>query len=257
MDTSPKSSRVIRHNLSRGIPFESETFDLVYHSHVLEHFPRENGRVFMAECFRVLKPGGILRAAVPDLEAITRSYLALLEGGILKPNDKIIEANYDWIMLEMYDQAVRNVSGGEMKKYLSKKNMPNEAFVIGRVGEEGKTIRDSAKSAQSVNGANANGKPNFGKLIQSIKGRVNRIFNKNADDAATRVGRFRISGEAHQWMYDRYSMSRLLSDCGGEGIVMRDAFTSYIEGWGEYELDVKEKNVRKPDSLFIEAIKRQ
>jgi SAM-dependent methyltransferase len=66
---------VISWNLKHGIPFEPETFDVVYHSHVLEHIDREHVGDFLRECFRVSKIGGILRVVVPDLEKWARAYL--------------------------------------------------------------------------------------------------------------------------------------------------------------------------------------
>ena len=41
------------------LPFESNTFDLVYSSHVLEHFHRNETLNVLKEWFRVLKPGGV------------------------------------------------------------------------------------------------------------------------------------------------------------------------------------------------------
>ena len=80
---------VIGHNLLRGIPFEDNRFDLVYHSHVLEHFSKEEGDTFISECLRVLKPGGTLRIAVPDLERIAKEYLQCLEKGLQHPEDAL------------------------------------------------------------------------------------------------------------------------------------------------------------------------
>ncbi|ETR69785.1 MAG: hypothetical protein OMM_09304 [Candidatus Magnetoglobus multicellularis str. Araruama] len=62
-----------------GIPYADYSVDVVYHSHVLEHMPRQFAPVFIQECFRVLKIGGIIRVAVPDLERIVREYLKNLE----------------------------------------------------------------------------------------------------------------------------------------------------------------------------------
>jgi len=45
-------------------------FDVVYSSHTLEHLYPDEVRVAMAEQFRVLKPGGVALAFVPDLEGI-------------------------------------------------------------------------------------------------------------------------------------------------------------------------------------------
>ena len=45
-----------------------------------------------------------------------------LEKGISNLDDDLIKANYDWMLLEMYDQTVRNSSGGqrEFVGYLAK-----------------------------------------------------------------------------------------------------------------------------------------
>src|SRR5450631_4519732 len=47
---------VVCWNLKRGIPFPDGTFDVVYHSHVLEHLEREDAPDFLRECRRVLRP---------------------------------------------------------------------------------------------------------------------------------------------------------------------------------------------------------
>ena len=66
------------------------------------------------------------------------------------------------------------------------------------------------------------------------------------------TGRFRFGGEIHQWMYDRYSLGRLLEKVGFNDIVVRSADTSYIDNWKDYKLDDTSENA----SLFIEAIKQ-
>jgi ubiquinone/menaquinone biosynthesis C-methylase UbiE len=50
--------------------------DLVYASHCLEHFGFREVPLVLAEWVRVLKPGGILRIAVPDFQVIAKAYAA-------------------------------------------------------------------------------------------------------------------------------------------------------------------------------------
>lgn len=58
-----------------ALPFADGDCELLYACHVLEHVRRpDTGRV-LAEWRRVLRPGGILRVAVPDLEVAMRTYL--------------------------------------------------------------------------------------------------------------------------------------------------------------------------------------
>ena len=64
------------------------------------------------------------------------------------------------------------------------------------------------------------------------------------------VGRFRQAGEIHYWMYDRFSLSKLLMHLG-----FKSPSDSDVPDWGKYELDVKNQCVYDPTSLFIEAYK--
>ena len=61
------------HNI-RELPFEDETVDLIYASHVLEYFDRDEVLVVLKEWKRVLKKGGILRLSVPNFDVLSRLY---------------------------------------------------------------------------------------------------------------------------------------------------------------------------------------
>ena len=49
--------------------WRSETIDGIYASHIMEHFPDQEK--FIAECYRILKPGGFLRISAPHASHIT------------------------------------------------------------------------------------------------------------------------------------------------------------------------------------------
>jgi predicted SAM-dependent methyltransferase len=56
-------------DLRLGLPFESESSELVFSEHCFEHFDYpEPICLLFRECLRVLKPGGELRFSVPDTE---------------------------------------------------------------------------------------------------------------------------------------------------------------------------------------------
>ena len=92
IDITRTGPSVVAHDLSTGIPLPNESCEVVYHSHVLEHLKRPDAQFFMGECFRVLKPGGILRVAVPDLEQACRQYLLTLDQVLAKK----VHAAYDY-----------------------------------------------------------------------------------------------------------------------------------------------------------------
>ena len=54
--------------------FEEATFDLVYASHILEHFTRDKTVDVVKEWVRVLKKDGILRVSVPSLKSMIEIY---------------------------------------------------------------------------------------------------------------------------------------------------------------------------------------
>ncbi len=54
--------------------FANNSVDLVYASHVMEHIPRDKFKTTLTEWRRVLKPGGTLRLAVPDFDALVEIY---------------------------------------------------------------------------------------------------------------------------------------------------------------------------------------
>ncbi len=53
----------------------NDCVDIIYASHVLEHSSRKTCRDVLSRWYQVLKPGGILRIAVPDIEAAMKWYL--------------------------------------------------------------------------------------------------------------------------------------------------------------------------------------
>ena len=69
----PSSTRVA--DLTRGIPHATDSVDVIYSSHMLEHVHEAAARALLTECYRVLKPEGILRVVVPDLRLAAQSYL--------------------------------------------------------------------------------------------------------------------------------------------------------------------------------------
>jgi len=63
-----------RRSISDLSCFDGQSADLIYASHCLEYFDRQEVGEVLHEWRRVLKPEGILRLAVPDLRALAEIY---------------------------------------------------------------------------------------------------------------------------------------------------------------------------------------
>lgn len=128
------SDNVMRHDLRKGIPFPDASADAVYHSHVLEHIDREAVPGFLAEVHRVLKPGGVHRIVVPDLELQARSYLETLEkslagGDNLEPHEESVHV--------LIEQLVRKEAWGTSQRKPARRWLENR--VLGDARSRGET----------------------------------------------------------------------------------------------------------------------
>ena len=61
--------------LGRGLPFATSSVDFVLCDHAISCIGLEATRAFLAECRRLLKPGGAMRLLTPDLKELARLYL--------------------------------------------------------------------------------------------------------------------------------------------------------------------------------------
>ena len=254
LDLSSRDASVVQYDVNDGIPFADGSFDAVYHSHVLEHLKPDQGQRLLAECFRVLAPGGVLRIVVPDLEKIAQLYLQKHEQAWA--GDETAAVDYNWMKLELLDQLVRDQSGGRMGPYMASSAIQNSDFVRQRVGDEFSLCQASTKIETER-------KPSlFMRLRSGTRSfrerwarRCVRWLLGREKAAALREGLFRGQGEIHRWMYDRYSLRQLCQDCGFETFNVCTAFESRIQDYVQYQLDADRNSIRKPDSLFIECVK--
>ena len=259
VDLAPSDPAVIKNDLLKGINFPDNTFDVIYHSHVIEHIPKNKVFSFIQECYRVLKPEGIIRIVTPDLENIAKNYLFCLDKCLEAP-DEMNVANYDWMVLEMYDQTVRSSIGGNMGRLLGTDNLLNEQFILERTGFSGKEIRRqfSAKEVQQGVLQRVKSK-SLKQIIHAVIKKIDRGFLKvllsKKKMEYLELGKFRMSGEIHYWMYDRFSLKRLLQESGFKNVTIKTPFESEIPDWTSFELDVKKGIPFGPTSLFIEGIK--
>lgn len=101
--------KFMHHDLASGIPLTDGVADCIFSSHFLEHLFRKDADHLLRECYRVLKPGGILRISVPDLEYAVSLYAAdekekMLRNYFFVDDDDSYYARhkymYDYAMLE-------------------------------------------------------------------------------------------------------------------------------------------------------------
>ena len=63
-------------------------------------------------------------------------------------------------------------------------------------------------------------------------------------------------GELHKWMYDQFSMSRILMNTGFINIEVKTFDQSLVDRWNSFKLDINPDGKEyKPGSLYMEAIK--
>lgn len=124
----------MRHDLRKGIPFGDGAVDAVYHSHVLEHLDRDAVPGFLAEVRRVLRPGGIHRIVVPDLETQARTYLSTLDAGL--QGELPVDA-HEASVHDLIEQLVRREAYGSSTRSKGRRRLENA--VLGDARKRGET----------------------------------------------------------------------------------------------------------------------
>jgi predicted SAM-dependent methyltransferase len=238
-DLRPESPEVLEIDLRQPLPFLDGEFDGVYCSHVLEHLSPGAGRRLMAEVARVLRPGGIVRVVVPDLEGICRAYLAALEAAERGEADAL--DRHAWMTLELVDQMTRDRRGGLMLRWWQRDPVPVESFVLSRMGEEARDTIEHFRRRRRETGR--------APVPDATWDDPDEI-----DEEARR--RYAASGESHRWMYDRVSLASLLAGAGFTRARRVGPLESAIPGWADFHLDADaEGRPHKADSLWMEAVR--
>lgn len=247
LDYSKVGLAVQQANLLGRLPLSDSTADLVYSSHFLEHIPVSQVTPFLHECCRILKPGGVLRLVVPDLEDICRTYLHYRNLG---DHEKA-----DFVVLELLDQCVRSRPGGNLGSYYQNlvvdpdRSASRKAFVLFRTGED--LMHLSSRRHRSLRTITSRLPALVERLwIRVVLKFLPPAFREQNVSLAT-------IGERHQWLYDTHSLSKLLSASGFVAIERCTASTSRYMDFPFYPLDMKEDGSPRKgaESLFIEAQK--
>lgn len=125
---------LIVHDLRKGIPAEDQSVDVVYHSHIFEHIDRQSIRPFLEEVWRVLRPGGIHRVVVPDLERLSRAYLDSLGRAMKHPEYRL---GHDATVAALIEQMVRREAFGTSQQRRIRRTIENR--ILGDARRRGET----------------------------------------------------------------------------------------------------------------------
>lgn len=266
IDFHSEHPEVQRVNLLQRLPFPDNHFDVVYSSHVLEHFSPATAEALLQECHRVLKKNGILRTVLPDLEATCREYVRLLNE---VEHSESARARYDWIILELLDQLTRTEPSGLILPFRNQLIASGNQELIRYIQSRTDTnpwIVPAKENVPALQGVIFVPPPTFRtrwrsltwnklktKLLYFYIGFVKQLFP--ASLRATIVDNTYI-GEKHKWMYDRHSLTALLHRCRFGDVRFLSAAESQIPNFNTDCLDIEaDGRPYKCVSLFSEARK--
>jgi SAM-dependent methyltransferase len=74
-DLEPWSDEIVYLDVTEPFPFEDCVFDYGFNEHMIEHLTYREGLFMLQEFFRVLKPGGEIRIATPNIQNIIGLYV--------------------------------------------------------------------------------------------------------------------------------------------------------------------------------------
>jgi predicted SAM-dependent methyltransferase len=237
-DYASSSKAVKKANLLKRLQLKRKIADLVYSSHFLEHIPYAKVTDFLNEILRILKPGGA-RLVLPDLENMADSYVNLRKLGD--------HQKADFLVLEMIDQCVRNIGGGQLGVFYSKikKDHPHQhksmnEFIRERTGED--LTAYSFHQKQNYNFFSKN----FTSILAAIVRRIQRYWIKIvilALPSAFRDQNISLAGigERHHWVWDFYSLKKILEAVGFVDVKRVSANTSIIKDFPFYPLDLDDR----------------
>ena len=254
IDFQSSSPEVNAINILNGLPYDNNSFDVVYSSHFLEHLTKKQADFVLSEIIRILKPGGIVRIIVPDLQNICREYLNILSD----IQDNFNKKRYEWIIIELLDQMVRTNLGGEMLEMYRSENTLHDDFlkeyIFTRVGERINPLNVSVSSIRAGRISNLTLKKIKKSLYFSYISILKKLFPQSIKDSLilnTSIG------EKHLWMYDSYSLSEKLKRIGFIKIKFFNHNESQIPNFSNYYLDTNMDGTpyKGISSLYCEAIK--
>jgi predicted SAM-dependent methyltransferase len=73
-DVKPRRDQVLPVDARKPLPIPDASIDYIHAEHLFEHIRYPAGQRLLKECWRVLRPGGVLRIATPDFARLIAIY---------------------------------------------------------------------------------------------------------------------------------------------------------------------------------------
>jgi predicted SAM-dependent methyltransferase len=77
VDISPRVDAYV--DITKPLPFYDSEFDAIFCEQAIEHISLESAKQLLKECWRILKPNGIIRITTPDLNWFTKRAVESIE----------------------------------------------------------------------------------------------------------------------------------------------------------------------------------
>jgi predicted SAM-dependent methyltransferase len=74
IDLEPLEERIYFMDASTNFPMNDRSFNYIFSEHLIEHLDLQGQIRMLQECLRILKPGGKIRIATPDLDFLMSVY---------------------------------------------------------------------------------------------------------------------------------------------------------------------------------------
>jgi SAM-dependent methyltransferase len=133
-----KSFKFIHFDLRYGIPFNDNSIPNIFSSHFMEHLYRDDCEKLLKDCYRVIKPNGIIRICIPSLdkevEDIQRAIHEYGLGNLNSIQKYVTNENYGYISKFSCHRYMYNFN--EFKKILNKvgfSNVKEFSFKVGNI----------------------------------------------------------------------------------------------------------------------------
>jgi len=206
----------------------------------------------------------VCRVSTPDLERICRDYLRWLGECLKEPSAKNLY-RYQWSVWEIFDQIVREKSGGRMLEALQRPDLDVE-FIAERYGDVFREFYGRATAEPENGGGDVAQRSALRRLLARPLAEIPAVILRKVKTVvgsrlrgrqeATVHDHPRQTGERVKWMYDRVSLRLLLEGRGFEKASVKGCAESDIVGWERYRLDQSSYgNYAIDPSVIVEARK--